>query len=113
AVFFNSHCGLDDNHGRKRKEQEDATYEEEIEQDKRCTSIKEAVKFAKMNNLLGVIFEATLLVHVPSLITNVKQAGLILTTFGSANNDPHNIRIQEKYGVDAMVIDGVIKYNAR
>ncbi|CAG8534348.1 4022_t:CDS:2, partial [Cetraspora pellucida] len=114
AVFFNSHCGFDNNHGRKRKEQEDcATYEEEIEQDKRCTSIKEAVKFAKMNNLLGVIFEATLLVHVPSLITNVKQAGLILTTFGSANNDPHNILIQEKYGVDAMVVDGVIKYNAR
>lgn len=62
-MFFNSHCGLDNNHGRKRKEQEKyASYEEEIEQDKRCTSIKEAVKFAKMNNLLGVIFEATLLV---------------------------------------------------
>ncbi|CAG8692263.1 6341_t:CDS:2, partial [Dentiscutata heterogama] len=109
AVFFNSYCGFDNktiNYGKKRKEQgDDATHGEEIEQDKRCTSIKEAVKFAKINNLLGVIFEATLLVHVPSLITNVKQAGLILTTFGSANNDPRNIRIQERYGVDAMVID--------
>ncbi|CAG8601874.1 21079_t:CDS:2 [Gigaspora margarita] len=116
AVFFNSYCGFDNqtiNYGKKRKEQGETTHEEEIEQDKRCTSIKEAVKFAKINNLLGVIFEATLLVHVPSLITNVKQAGLILTTFGAANNDPRNIRIQEKYGVDAIVIDGVIKYNAR
>ncbi|CAG8459568.1 27087_t:CDS:2 [Dentiscutata erythropus] len=117
AVFFNSYCGFDNNtinYGKKRKEQgDDATHGEEIEQDKRCTSIKEAVKFAKINNLLGVIFEATLLIHVPSLITNVKQGGLILTTFGSANNDPRNIRIQERYGVDAMVIDGVIKYTTR
>lgn len=32
------------------------------EDDKRCTSIKEAVKFARSNNLLGVICEATPLV---------------------------------------------------
>lgn len=32
------------------------------EEDKRCTSIKEAIKFARSNNLLGVICEATPLV---------------------------------------------------
>ncbi|CAG8554771.1 11064_t:CDS:10 [Acaulospora morrowiae] len=111
AVFFNSFCGFENenfNRGKKRKERdgninEDATYEE-IERDKRCTSIKEAVKFAKINNLLGVICEATLLVRVPSLITSIKQAGLILTTFGTANNDSRNIRIQERYGVDAVTL---------
>ncbi|RHZ82191.1 hypothetical protein Glove_112g42 [Diversispora epigaea] len=110
AVFFNSFCGFEN----KNKNHEDggATYEEDIEQDKRCTSIKEAVKFAKINNLLGVVCDATLLVRVPSLITSVKQAGLILTTFGTANNDSHNIRTQERFGVDAIIIDGVIKYNS-
>jgi CDK inhibitor PHO81 len=66
-VFFNSYCGFDNeefNRGKKRKgrgENDNESYED-IEKDKRCTSIKEAVKFAKSNNLLGVICDATLLV---------------------------------------------------
>ncbi|CAG8568265.1 9275_t:CDS:2 [Ambispora gerdemannii] len=122
AVFFNSNCGFENdtiNRGKKRKARsernvdEDAIYEEVIVRDKRCTSIKEAVKFAKSNNLLGIICEATLLIQVPTLITNVKKAGLMLITFGSANNDYRNTRIQERYGVDAIMIDGVIKYDNR
>lgn len=33
-----------------------------VEDDRRCTSIREAVKFAKSNNLLGVMLDATILV---------------------------------------------------
>jgi len=40
----------------------------------------------------------------------VKQAGLVLTTFGAANNDNRNIELQDKFKVDAKVIDGVIRY---
>ncbi|CAI2166042.1 19028_t:CDS:2 [Funneliformis geosporum] len=115
AVFFNSYCGFDSeeiNSGKKRKwrgESDNETYES-VEKDKCCTSLKEAVKFAKRNNLLGVICDATILVKVPSLITNVKQAGLVLTTFGIANNDDHNIILQDKYKVDAKVINGVVIY---
>lgn len=32
------------------------------EDDKRCMSVREAVKFAKANNLLGVMLDATLIV---------------------------------------------------
>ncbi|CAG8533496.1 12469_t:CDS:2 [Ambispora leptoticha] len=122
AVFFNTYCGFESgatNRGKKRKARsehnvdEDTTYEEVIIRDKRCTSIKEAIKFAKSNNLLGIICEATLLIQVPTLITNVKKAGLMLITFGSANNDSCNMRLQERYGVDAIMIDGVIKYDNR
>ena len=49
---------------------------------------------------------------MPSLITNVKQAGLVLTTFGASNNDNRNIILQDKYNVDAKVIDGIIKYKS-
>ncbi|CAJ0839934.1 7032_t:CDS:2 [Entrophospora sp. SA101] len=121
AVFFKSYCGYEseslDRQKNNNAEEENKIipirqiHELNIEQDKRCTSIKEAVKFAKSNNLLGVIFEATLLLRVPSLITNIKQSGLILTTFGSSNNEPRNIKIQERYGVDTMVIDGVVKHS--
>ena len=34
-----------------------------VEEDRRCTSIREAVKFAKANNLLGVMLDATILVR--------------------------------------------------
>ncbi|KAG0204690.1 phosphate system positive regulatory protein pho81 [Mortierella sp. GBA30] len=74
------------------------------EDDKRCTSIKEAVKFARSNNLLGVICEATPLIQVPSLITHIKESGLILSSFGAANKDPAMVHIQKSHGVDALMV---------
>ncbi|KAF9436755.1 phosphate system positive regulatory protein pho81 [Entomortierella beljakovae] len=75
-----------------------------VEVDRRCTSIKEAVKFARSNNLLGVICEATPLIQVPSLIANIKESGLILTSFGASNKDPTLVQIQKSHGVDAFMI---------
>ncbi|KAG0044842.1 phosphate system positive regulatory protein pho81, partial [Gryganskiella cystojenkinii] len=76
------------------------------EEDKRCTSIKEAIKFARSNNMLGVICEATPLIQVPGLITNIKESGLILTSFGASNRDAGLVQLQKKHGVDAfMVLD--------
>ncbi|KAF8977570.1 phosphate system positive regulatory protein pho81, partial [Entomortierella lignicola] len=74
------------------------------EEDKRCTSIKEAVKFARSNNLLGVICEATPLIQVPSLITHIKESGLILSSFGPGNKDPAQVQIQRSHGVDAFMV---------
>ncbi|KAH7048619.1 hypothetical protein BKA57DRAFT_393716, partial [Linnemannia elongata] len=74
------------------------------EEDKRCTSIKEAVKFARSNNLLGVICEATPLIQVPSLITHIKESGLILSSFGVGNKDPALVQIQKSHGVDAFMV---------
>lgn len=67
AVFFNSYCGVKKAHhrrGSKRKEPNGDKVEQtsEIDEDVRCTSLKEAVKFAKRTNLLGIIAEATPLV---------------------------------------------------
>ena len=75
-MFFNSYCGFDNeeiNRGKKRKvlsEGDNETYED-VEKDKRCTSIKEAVKFAKRNNLLGVICDATILVSSKHFIFHI------------------------------------------
>lgn len=74
------------------------------EDDKRCTSIKEAVKFSRSNNLLGVICEATPLIQVPSLITHIKESGLILSSFGVGNKDPVQVQIQKSHGVDAFMV---------
>ncbi|KAF9361652.1 phosphate system positive regulatory protein pho81 [Mortierella sp. AD094] len=85
-----------------------------LETDRRCTSIKEAIKFARSNNLLGVICEATPLIQVPSLITNIKESGLVLTSFGASNKDPTLVQIQRSHGVDAfMVMDTQLDSAAR
>ncbi|KAK3848604.1 MAG: hypothetical protein J3R72DRAFT_393586 [Linnemannia gamsii] len=99
AVFFSTYGGYNKVHKSGISWTGDA-----VETDKRCTSIKEAIKFARTNNLLGVICEATPLIQVPSLITHIKESGLILTSFGGLNKDPSLVQIQKAHGVDAFMI---------
>ncbi|KAJ1535636.1 phosphate system positive regulatory protein pho81, partial [Nowakowskiella sp. JEL0078] len=74
-----------------------------IETDRRCLSIKEAVKFAKSSNFLGVFCDARPLIQVPMLINTIKHSGLILGSFGAANENPANVLLQEENGVDAII----------
>lgn len=119
AVFFSTYCGLnkdDMTRGVKRRVSEDASVTEvrhRPKQDVRTRSLKEAVKFAKRNNLLGVICEASPLVRVPSLIKNIKESGLILVSFGQMNIDARYRSIQERHGVDAMMIHEVVHFNTQ
>lgn len=79
AVLFASYCGL------SRSTPEGMLQRpNRLELDKRCTSIEGAVKFAKTNNLLGVLFDSTIVTRVPSLIDSVKENGLLLGLFGPA-----------------------------
>ncbi|KAK9761041.1 phosphate system positive regulatory protein pho81 [Basidiobolus ranarum] len=120
AVFFSTYCGFKSESlclRRKRKETEQVSlieseyYDEEYEEDARRLSIKEAVKFSRRNNLLGIMCEATPLVQVPSLIQSIKESGLILASFGPLNDDPKNVQLQEAYGVDAIVSNGTVRYS--
>lgn len=63
SVFFASYCGLSRSNPEGRM-----VAANRVEDDRRCTSIREAVKFAKANNLLGVMLDATILVRLSSLI---------------------------------------------
>ena len=112
AVFFGTYCGLNVHRsGGKRKSlggDEPIVYKND---DIRCSSLKEAVKFSKQNNLLGVICGAQTLVQVPSLIKTAKESGLILVTAGEVNSDARYRNIQERYGVDAMMINQVVHFN--
>lgn len=120
AVFFGTYCGLNMHRGTKRRStddndaSEDNTNQSTIvykNDDVRCSSLKEAVKFAKQNNLLGVICGAQTIVQVPSLIKTAKESGLILVTAGKVNSDIRYRHIQERYGVDAMMINQVVHFN--
>ncbi|WVF68862.1 hypothetical protein IAT40_003635 [Kwoniella sp. CBS 6097] len=124
AVFFASYCGISPYgdsststntstptpsnalaRGSKRRRLSPTSEEEEV--DLRCLSVREAVNFAKSTNLLGVILEGTTLAAVPSLVASVKDAGLLLATFGDAS-DIAALKQGASDGrtVDAFVIDG-------
>ncbi|KAJ3196624.1 phosphate system positive regulatory protein pho81 [Irineochytrium annulatum] len=107
GVFFKTYCGYGVDH-----ETQAALGQTGLKPlDKRLNSIKEAVRFAKKNNFLGVICEATPLIKVPMLVNTIKESGLILATFGVDNNRPENVRLQEAAGVDAIISRNVLRYN--
>ena len=78
--------------------------------DPRCTSIKEAIRFAKSSNLLGIICQCTPLIQAPKLIQTIIESGLLLATFGDGNLQPEAVAVQARFGVDAIVRNGVFKY---
>lgn len=80
-----------------------------IDSDQKCASLKEAVKFSKLNNLLGLVIDAEVAVHAPALITTIKQSGLVLITHGPKNDDSENIATQTFHGVDGIQVGGICK----
>lgn len=75
--------------------------------DRRCASLKRAVKFAKVNNLLGLMIDAEVAIHAPALITTIKESGLVLITHGQINSEREKINTQMVHGVDGIQVDGI------
>lgn len=71
AVFFINHATLD---------ADAAVSMLPSDADPRQSSVAEAVRFAKGNNLLGVMLDTALLESVPELIPAIKAASLVLIT---------------------------------
>lgn len=80
---------------------------EGVHSDARCSSLQQAVEFAKSNNLTGIVSHCGPLLKAPELIGYIKKTGLFLFTYGDLNNDPKNVELQEKLGVDAIILDHV------
>jgi len=76
--------------------------------DKRAGSLQEAIRFASRWNLLGIVSAADPLVMCPRFIRMVKENGLVCMTYGVLNNDPKNVRLQEREGIDAVIVDSVL-----
>ncbi|CAO1628880.1 unnamed protein product [Sympodiomycopsis kandeliae] len=114
AVFFTSDCGLNPQNTSlllsfpptttTAAAVQDST---RVEPDSRRSSISEAVKFAKSNNLLGLAIDSILLNSVPELIQTIKASGLLLITIGNtAGQDEGPAAL-----VDGVIQQGVLKCN--
>ncbi|KAJ1986517.1 phosphate system positive regulatory protein pho81 [Coemansia umbellata] len=73
-------------------------------------SLKEAIRFACTNNLLGIMCDSSLLIRVPELIKNIKGNGLFLISFDHDNKQEQLCATQKVNGVDALMSGGVIRY---
>ncbi|KAG0794075.1 hypothetical protein G6F21_003141 [Rhizopus arrhizus] len=76
--------------------------------DVRCNSIKEAVRFAKQADLLGIVAASEPILEAPKLVQVIKEMGLLLFTYGVLNNEVENAVAQKYYGVDAVIVDSVL-----
>jgi CDK inhibitor PHO81 len=78
-------------------------------------SLKEAVRIAQSNNLMGLVCTSRLLELVPALVASVKEAGLVLISDyshdvrHSARAPPSVLGLGE--GVDGLVAgNGVLRF---
>jgi glycerophosphoryl diester phosphodiesterase len=76
--------------------------------DLRCNSLKEAVNFAKFSDLLGIVSHCDPLIEAPFLINAIKENGLLLFSYGQANNDAKKVALQRKFGLDAVIVDKIL-----
>jgi len=110
AVFFASFCGIDGIASLERGELAPSTRQET---DARRESISEAVRFAKSNNLLGIMVDVALLNRVPHLVESVKASGLLLITIGKFNRQQQGARAigadeEVEVDVDGEVDQGIV-----
>lgn len=77
--------------------------------DIRASSLQEAIRFASRWKLLGIVSAAEPMVLCPRLIRVVKESGLVCVTYGTLNNDVHNSKLQAQEGIDAVIVDSVLK----
>ncbi|PVH90956.1 Glycerophosphoryl diester phosphodiesterase, partial [Periconia macrospinosa] len=77
------------------------------DREKRAGSLQVAVRFAKQWGLAGLVAAADSLVMCPRLIHFVKSQGLICGSYNALNNEPANVELQVKAGIDVIVADRV------
>jgi glycerophosphodiester phosphodiesterase len=76
--------------------------------DVRASSLQNAIRFAKNWKLFGIVSDAIPFIKCPRLASVVKASGLACFTYGSANNDPENAKLEIAAGVDAVIVDSVL-----
>jgi glycerophosphodiester phosphodiesterase len=75
--------------------------------DERLNSLRSAVDVANRCGCLGIVSASDPIIEAPGLIEKIRKSGLLLFTYGSKNNILENVKIQTRYGADAIICDKV------
>ncbi|KAF7266282.1 hypothetical protein GWI33_020315 [Rhynchophorus ferrugineus] len=79
--------------------------------DPRCWSIRAAVQYATMIEILGVNVHTEDLLRDPSLVQLPKEAGLIIFCWGDENADPATIKFLKELGLHGVIYDKIHEYS--
>ncbi|KAF2872113.1 Glycerophosphoryl diester phosphodiesterase family-domain-containing protein, partial [Massariosphaeria phaeospora] len=77
------------------------------DKEKRAGSLQVAVRFAKQWGLAGIVAAADSVVMCPRLIGFIRSQGLICGSYNGLNNEPANVELQVKAGINLIVADRV------
>ncbi|KAK5078118.1 Glycerophosphocholine phosphodiesterase [Lithohypha guttulata] len=77
--------------------------------DIRASSLQEAIRFAARWNLLGIVAACQPFVIAPRLVKVVKESGLVCVSYGTLNNQTDKVDLQVQQGIDAVIVDSVLK----
>ncbi|KAL0949128.1 hypothetical protein HGRIS_009212 [Hohenbuehelia grisea] len=103
-VFFSSMCG------KKLESSPSLTaLSPDDDEDRRLLSLAAGVEFARANNFLGIWVDAELLSQVPSLIHEIKEAGLLVGVYGATAGAENPLEINGN-SIDACIREGSVTY---
>ncbi len=94
AVFYGSFSNV------TREYSDDGLHQADL--DEESLSVRETVKVARNQNMLGVLLDCRILAVVPSLVQSVKDAGLLLVALGTAET----VNKLKRLLADNVTIDG-------
>ena len=78
--------------------------------DPRMNSLDSALQFAAASHLAGVVAEVTsVLGNLAERVAEFHRAGLLLVTWGDANNELLHYEAQRRAGVDGIILDDVAR----
>ncbi|GJP35739.1 hypothetical protein CLOM_g20268 [Closterium sp. NIES-68] len=75
--------------------------------DDRMNSVQAAVAHCKAHALSGIVSEVKTLLADSATIRLVKDAGLLLYSYGTTNDDVDAAHFQQYHGVDGIIVDDV------
>lgn len=78
--------------------------------DPRMASLNAALTFAKSSQLQGVVPEISGMAHcLDEVVRDCHDNGLFIFSWGAGNNDPAMYNRQKAAGIDAVILDDVVK----
>ncbi|MCO5550433.1 hypothetical protein L7F22_003919 [Adiantum nelumboides] len=75
--------------------------------DPRRNSLMAALEVSLTGNLQGIVSEVKAILQHPEAVGKIKAAGLTLLTYGDLNNVAEIFHLQERLGVNGLVVDHV------
>ncbi|KAL8897118.1 MAG: hypothetical protein Q9207_007371, partial [Kuettlingeria erythrocarpa] len=75
--------------------------------DLRASNLQQAMQFAKIWGLAGIVMLSDVFVLCPQLLRYAKSAGLVCGSYGNLNDDPACAKIQAEAGLDAIMVNKV------